>query len=37
MPIFRYHKFTGSGGEYNWHILEPHSLDFLVYDRLSSK
>ena len=22
--------------EYNWHILEPHSLDFLVYDRLNN-
>jgi len=22
--------------EYNWHILEPHSLDFLVYDRLDN-
>jgi len=22
--------------EYNWHIFEPHSLDFLVYDRLDN-
>jgi len=22
--------------KYNWHILEPHSLDFLVYDRLDN-